>query len=107
MWAEVDKDELMKEHWVPAQPCTKQQIEEIVVLVRLQLYNQAVPCGPKAIREAMDALYHVRPLPSERSIARILAQNGLTHGRTGWYEGDDPSDLPESAKRWKPQRTGT
>jgi len=50
----------------------------------------------------MDTLYNVQPLPSERAISRILAKNGLTYGRTGWYEGDDPEWIPESAKQWKP-----
>ena len=106
MWAEVDKDELMKEQWVPSAPYTKQQIEEMVVFVRLHLYNTPAPCGPKAIREAMDTLYHVQPLPSERSIARILARNGLTYGRTGWYEGEDLDWLPASARRWNPYNQG-
>lgn len=77
-----------------------QEIREIIVATRLQLYNQAVPCGPKAIRQVMDS-YDVRPLPSTRTIAAILAENGLTYGRTGWYEGDKPEWLPKSAQRWK------
>jgi hypothetical protein len=104
MWSEVDKDELARECWVPTRPSTKQEIEQMVVHVRLWLYNDAAPCGPKAIREALDTEYHAHPLPSERTIARILARNGLTYGRTGWYEGDDPDWLPESAKRWNPYR---
>jgi len=87
---------------MPSDLCTAQEIEETIVFIRLHLYHRAVPCGPKAIREIMDS-HHIRPLPAERSIARALAQNGLTHGRTGWYEGDDPEWLPESAKRWKPK----
>jgi hypothetical protein len=83
---------------------TAQEIGVIIVSIRLQLYNRAVSCGPKAIRQAMDAIHNVRPLPSLRTIARALAQNGLTHGRTGWYKGDDPAWLPESAKRWKPEQ---
>jgi hypothetical protein len=106
MRADVDKEALAKECWVPPEPRTKQEIEQIVVFVRLELYNKAVSCGPKAIREAMDAYYHVQPLPSERTIARILAKEGLTYGRTGWYEGDDPDWLPESAKRWNPFKKG-
>ncbi len=65
---------------------TKEEIEELVVLVRLELYNRSLHCGPKAIRKRLDEFYHVSPLPSERTIARILARNGLTHRRTGWYE---------------------
>jgi len=65
---------------------TKQEIEECVTFVRLELYNNDLSCGPKAIRERLEQNYHIKPLPSERTIARILARNGLTHGRTGIYE---------------------
>jgi hypothetical protein len=99
MWAEVDKDELMKEQWVPVEPCTQQEVEQIVVLVRLELHNASVRCGPKAIRERMESFYHVVPLPSTRTVARILARNGLTYGRTDWYEGDEPEWVPGSARR--------
>jgi putative transposase len=66
--------------------CTKQEIEEMVVFTRLELYNRVLPCGPKAIRKRLDEFYLVTPLPSERTIARILAKQCLTHGRTGCYE---------------------
>jgi len=65
---------------------TKEEIEEIVEFVRLELYNAEVPCGPKAIRKRLDRFYLVEPLPSERTIARILARRCLTHCRTGCYE---------------------
>lgn len=65
---------------------TKQEIEEIVVFARLELYNQGLPCGPKAIRARIDALYLQKQLPSESTIARILVKRCLTHGRTGCYE---------------------
>jgi hypothetical protein len=32
-----------------------QELREIIVATRLQLYNQAVPCGPKAIRQALES----------------------------------------------------
>jgi len=66
--------------------CTRQEIEEIVVFVRLELYNWERPCGPEAIRKRMDTFYLVKPLPSESTIARILAKHCLTHRRTGCYE---------------------
>ena len=78
---------------------TAQEIEQIIVLTRLGLYGRAVSCGPKAIRMTMDKIHNVRPLPSLRTIAMALARNGLTYGRTGWYPGDVPEWLPESAKR--------
>lgn len=64
---------------------TRQEIEECVTFVRLELYNRDMPCGPKAVQDRLRSFYHVRPLPSERTIARILARHGLTHGRTGFY----------------------
>ena len=66
--------------------CTKAEIEELVELTRLELYNRGLPCGPKAIRKRLDLFYLVQPLPSERTISRILARRCLTHGRTGFYE---------------------
>ena len=64
---------------------TKKEIEECVSFVRLELYNRDMPCGAKALRERLEKFYHVKPLPSERTIARILARHALTHGRTGIY----------------------
>lgn len=60
------------------------ETEEIVALVRLNLYNRGRPCGPKAILQAMESL-EVRPLPSQGTIARILDRLDLTHRRTGYY----------------------
>jgi len=46
----------------------------------------------------------IRPLPSVLRIARILTVYGLTYGRTGWYEGDEPDGLPASALIPKEER---
>ena len=60
----------------------KQEIEECVVFARLELYNRAMPCGPKAVQEKLKG-YQVNPLPSESTISRIMVYHGLTDGRTG------------------------
>lgn len=67
---------------------SKIEIEEIVTMVRLTLYNHDLLCGPREIRKKMNE-YDVKPLPSERTISRILACRGLTHKRTGWYPGEE------------------
>ena len=67
------------------QPRTNQEIEACVTFVRLELSNRDLPCGLKAVRERLSTFYHVKPLPSARTIARILNRHGLTHGRTGFY----------------------
>jgi hypothetical protein len=66
---------------------TKEEVEEIVVITRLELYNRGLPCGPRAIGAKMDD-DSVRPLPCISTIARILTRRGLTHARTGMYDGD-------------------
>ncbi len=65
---------------------TKQEIEEFVTFVRLELYNRAMPCGPKSVQERLKVFYNDKQTPSERTISRILARHGLTNGRTGFYE---------------------
>ena len=67
-------------------PCrTPAEIEEIVKFVRLNLYNQDLFCGAQAILWELEDL-GVAPLPSMRTINRILKRNDLTHRRTGKYE---------------------
>lgn len=63
---------------------SRAEIEQIVVLEKLYLYNRGLPCGAPAIRQLLNHL-EVRPLPSLSSISRILSRNSLTHGRTGLY----------------------
>lgn len=63
---------------------TPVEIVEAVTLVRLSLYNQGLFCGAQNIRWELAEL-SVTPLPSIRTIDRILAREGLTHRRTGRY----------------------
>jgi len=78
---------------------TPSEIEEIIKMVRLNLYNQDLFCGAQAILWEMEDL-GAKPLPSIRTINRILAKNELTHRRTGKYEAKGttypalPSTLP-------------
>jgi len=64
---------------------TKEDIEEIVKVVRLKLYNQALFHGAQNIRWDMEEL-NILPLPSISTISRILKRNCLTRKRTGKYE---------------------
>jgi transposase InsO family protein len=63
---------------------TPAEIEEIVKMVRLNLYNQDVFSGAQAIHWEPGDM-GVTPLPSIRTINRILVRNDLTHRRTGRY----------------------
>ena len=63
---------------------TAEEIEQIVRMVRLDLYNRGLFCAAQAIRHELVKL-GIRPLPSLSTINRILSRHGLTHGRTGHY----------------------
>ena len=60
---------------------TSLEIEEIVKMIRLNLYNQDLFYGAQAILWELEDL-GVKPLPSLRTINRILSRNELTHRRT-------------------------
>jgi transposase InsO family protein len=78
---------------------TAAEIKEIIKMIRLKLYNHDLFYGAQAIHWEMEDL-GVKPLPSIRTINRILAKNELTHRRTGKYEAKGtvypvlPSTLP-------------
>ena len=63
---------------------SKVEIEDIVAMARLNLYNRSRTHGANAILQEMESM-GLLPLPSPRSIARILSHLGLTLGRTGHY----------------------
>jgi len=74
---------------------TPAEIEKIVEMVRLNLYNKGLFCGNQAIQwEMLDM--EVQPLPSLSTIGRILRRRELTHGRTGRYipKGKKYPELP-------------
>jgi putative transposase len=61
------------------------EVVEAVKLVRQQLSNEGLFCGAQAIGWELEAL-HVTPLPSLRTISRIVKREGLTQRRTGPYQ---------------------
>jgi putative transposase len=74
---------------------TPAEIERIVELVRLSLYNRDRFCGNQAIQwELIDM--EVQPVPSLSTIGRILRRRELTHRRTGRYtpKGKKYPELP-------------
>jgi transposase InsO family protein len=74
---------------------TPAEIEMIVEMVRLNLYNHDRFCGNQAIQwELIDM--EVQPVPSLSTIGRILRRRELTHRRTGRYEpkGKKYPELP-------------
>jgi hypothetical protein len=64
---------------------TKEEIVEIVKIIRLKLYNRGLQCGAKAIKNKIEE-NDIEPIPSKSSIGRILSRHGLTYGRTGFCD---------------------
>ena len=63
---------------------SKEEIEQIVIATRLYRYTRGLTYGAKAIREQLEEEL-TRPLPSISTINRILSDNNMTNGRTGYY----------------------
>ena len=65
-----------------------EELEQIVVMTRLNLYNRGIPCGAPALRRHLREHDSVHPLPSVRQIGQWLRLHALTHARTGHYAGE-------------------
>ena len=87
-----------------AAPRSPEEVEYIVVLERLHRYNYGLPCGAAALRRHLRDDASLHPLPSVRRISQILTVYGLSHGRTGWHEGEELDWLPASAHVPEAQR---
>jgi len=68
-------------------PLTQEELEEVIVFERLDLYNHSKPCGAKSLKRHLQSI-GVEPLPSAGKIGKTLAKQFLTHGRTGYYPED-------------------
>lgn len=74
---------------------TPAEIEKIVEVVRLNLYNKGLFCGNQAIQWEMNDM-EVQPILSLSTIGRILRRSELTHRWTGRYtpKGKKYPELP-------------
>jgi hypothetical protein len=93
MWKNLNREQMVAEEHMYSLWRSSEEVEQLVVMERLKQYNQARSCGAQALRKRLKELYRLNPLPSERTIGRILARHGLTARRTGWYAGDDRAEL--------------
>lgn len=73
-------------------------------MTRISLNNQGLFCGAQAILWELEE-QGVQPLPSLRTINRILSRNDLTHRRTGRYEpkGTPYPALPAKTPNYRHQ----
>ena len=80
MWKDLDLEQMAEEQNRYSPPRPPEEVEQIVVMARLERWNRCQPGGAPALRRRLEAHYHLRPLPSVRTIGRILARNGLVNG---------------------------
>ena len=90
MHSELNLEYMEREENARAGTRPPAEVEQIIMMVRLELYNRGKPCGPKALRLRLHEHHALRPLPSERTIARLVAKHTLSRGRTGHYPEDGP-----------------
>ena len=81
MWKDLDLEQMAEEEHRYSRPRPPVEVEQIVVLARHELHNRSVPCGAQALHRRLNEFYHLKPLPSVRTIGRILARNGLIERR--------------------------
>jgi hypothetical protein len=81
MWKDLDLERMTEEENAYSPPRPPEEIEPIVVLARLELGNRAGPYGARAVHRRLNTFYHLKPLPSVRTIGRILKRNGLIERR--------------------------
>lgn len=79
MWKDLDMEAMAAEEYSYSGPRSREEVEEIVVMARLKMWNRCLPCGAPALRKRLDEHYHLRPLPSVRTIGRILARTELVN----------------------------
>lgn len=89
-----------------AGPPTAEELEQIVILAPLELYTRGLPCGAVAVSNGLDDLYQLKALPSTPMIGCILARQGLTDGRTGWYKGEGLGWVPSTSRRPRRSKQG-
>ena len=79
MWKDLGMEAMAEEQNRSSQPRPPGQVGRIVVMARPEPRNRSAPCGAVALRRRLDEFRHPRPLPSVRTIGRILARNDLVN----------------------------
>lgn len=77
----------------------REKMVAYITFFRLDLYNNGLPCGPKAIQEKLRD-EGIAPIPSTSTIARALRRQCLTNGRTGYYAEDYPTEEANNSETY-------
>ena len=63
---------------------TREQMESVIKLERLELYNHEKPCGAKTLWLHLQSL-EIRNLPSISTIGRMMGKQGLINESASYY----------------------
>jgi len=85
------KNEIIEIQTIADFDCSTEHEKMIAYITsfRLNLYNSGIHCGPRAIQDKFQD-ENLTPVPSISTIARVLKNQFLTNGRTGYYQEDYP-----------------
>ena len=83
MWKDLDQEQMAQEEHAYSLARSPEDIEAIVVMAWWEGHNRNQRCGADALRMRLQTFYHLKPLPSARTVGRILCRHGLTNRRTG------------------------
>ena len=79
MWKDLDQEQMAEEENAYSPARSPEDVEAIVVMAWWERHNRNQPCGANALRVRLHTFYHLKPLPSARTIGRILTRHGLTN----------------------------
>ena len=85
MWKDLDQEQLAEEEHAYSTPRSPEVVEKIVLMAWWERHNRNLPCGADALRKRLQTFYHLRPLPSSRTIGQMLARHELTRLRAKKY----------------------
>jgi len=79
MWKDVNREQLVEEENRYSPPRPPEEVEAISARAWWDLYNRGLPCGMRPFRKRLREFDHLRPLPTERTLAKIVERHGVTY----------------------------
>jgi len=79
MWKDLDLEQMAEEENRYSPPRPPDEVEAITAMAWWELYNRGQPCGLRPLRKRLREFYHLRPLPSERTLGHIVERHGVPY----------------------------
>jgi len=79
MWKDLDLEQMAAEEHALSPSRPPDEVEAIAAMAWWELYNRGLPCGIRPLRKRLREFYHLRPLPSERTLGQIVERHGVPY----------------------------